>query len=53
MSDKEKEPEPEKQPIDMTTDEALEYVFGSELTEELKKEVRQLDDPDCEQNGSN
>jgi hypothetical protein len=49
MSDKEKEPEPEKQPIDMTTDEALEYVFGVELTEKLKEEVRQFDgDPDCE-----
>ncbi|HKO42074.1 MAG TPA: hypothetical protein VJU84_02185 [Pyrinomonadaceae bacterium] len=50
MRDKKKEPEPEKQPIDMTTDEALEYVFGSELTAELKKEVRQFDDPECEQN---
>ncbi len=49
---KEKEPEP-KEPIDMTTDEALEYVFGEELTQELKKEVRHLDDPDCEQNGTN
>jgi hypothetical protein len=53
MSDKEKEPETEKQPIDMTTDEALEYVFGVELKEKLKEEVRHLDDPDCDQNGSN
>jgi hypothetical protein len=53
MKDDEKEPEPEKQPIDMTTDEALEYVFGAELREELKKEVRLLDgDPDCS-NGDN
>ena len=50
---KKKQPEPEKQPIDMTTDEALEYVFGAELTEELKQEVRRIDDPECEQNGSN
>lgn len=53
MSGKEKDPETEKQPIDMTTEEALEYCFGAELTEELKKEVRQLDDPDSDQNGSN
>jgi len=50
---KSKEQEPEKQPIDMTTDEALEYVFGAELREELKKEVRHLDGPDCDENGTN
>ncbi len=52
MTDK-KEKEPEKEPIDMTTDEALDYCFGAELTEELKKEVQQLNGPDSEQNGSN
>ena len=50
---KKKEQEPEKEPIDMTTDEALTYVFGEELTDKLKQEVQQLDGPDCEQNGTN
>jgi hypothetical protein len=31
--------ESEKHPMDMTTDEALDYVFGPELADELKKEV--------------
>lgn len=52
MSDKEKK-QPDKEPIEMTTDEALDYVFGEELSAELKAEVRRIDDPDCEQNGSN
>jgi hypothetical protein len=29
----------------MTTDEALEYCFGPEIAEELKREVGQLETP--------
>ncbi len=38
---KKKEPkEPEhKEPIDMTTDEAIDYVFAPEIAEELRKVV--------------
>lgn len=40
-----KEPEkPEKEPIDMDTDEALDYVFGTEIAEELKRQAHQDDD---------
>jgi len=38
--------ETEKHPIDMTTDEALDYVFGRELTDELKKEAALNDEPE-------
>ena len=38
--------ETEKHPMDMTTDEALDYVFGSELADELKREAQQLDNPE-------
>lgn len=38
--------ESEKHPMDMTTDEALDYVFGPELAEELKREARPKDEPD-------
>ena len=37
---REDEPEPEpKEPIDMTTDEALDYVFAPEIVAELKREA--------------
>ncbi|HJT26385.1 MAG TPA: hypothetical protein VJ784_03160 [Pyrinomonadaceae bacterium] len=40
MEDKEPEPEPEqKEPINMTTDEALEYIFAPEIVAELKREA--------------
>ena len=36
-----------KQPIEMTTDEALEYCFGPEIAEELKRETGNVK-PSCE-----
>ncbi len=45
MKDEENK-EPEKQPIDMNTDEALEYVFGTELSEALKQESERLNCPE-------
>lgn len=41
---KKKEEKVEKEPIDMDTDEALDYVFGTEIAEELKRQARQDDD---------
>ena len=35
-----------KPPIEMTTDEALDYVFGSEITEELKRQAGKVEAPD-------
>lgn len=40
----------EKQPIDMTTDEAVDFVFAPELAEGLRKLVRE-NDGDCEPEG--
>lgn len=37
-----------KEPVDMTTDEALEYCFGSEITQELKRQAGQIEEPDSE-----
>jgi len=40
MQDEEPLPETEhKEPIDMTTDEALEYIFAPEIVAELKREA--------------
>jgi hypothetical protein len=36
----------EKQPIEMTTDEAMDYVFGPEIAEELKRQARKCDEPE-------
>jgi len=44
----EKEPEV-KEPIDMTTDEALEYIFAPEIVRELKREAGL----DCEESDVN
>ena len=35
----------EKEPIEMNTDEALDYVFGTELADRLRKEAA---DNDCD-----
>lgn len=37
-----------KIPIEMTTDEALEYVFGSEIAEELRRQAGKTDTPESE-----
>jgi hypothetical protein len=40
MSKEPEQPEPEmKEPIDMTTDEALDYIFAPEIVAELKREA--------------
>jgi hypothetical protein len=41
--------ENKKEPIEMTTDEALDYVFAPEIAEALRREVQ--DDPpdDCDE----
>ena len=37
-----------KPPIEMTTDEALDYVFGSEIADELKRQAGKIEEPDPE-----
>jgi hypothetical protein len=34
-----------KTPIEMNTDEALDYVFGSEIADELKREAGKIESP--------
>ena len=40
---KKKRPLEEKHPIELTDDEAMEYLFGKEVRDELKKIVREAD----------
>ena len=42
--------ESKKPPIDMTTDEALDYVFGSEIADELRRQAGKIEEPECEDN---
>jgi hypothetical protein len=43
--------EKQKHPTEMTTDEALDYVFGPEIAEELKREAGKSEQPEpCEPN---
>ena len=35
-----------KAPIEMTTDEALDYVFGTEIAEELRREAGKIQEPE-------
>jgi hypothetical protein len=35
-----------KPPIEMTTDEALDYVFGSEIADELRREAGKIESPE-------
>ncbi len=41
----EKKKEPEKKPLDMTTDEAIEFLFGQEGAQTLKDYVREKVNP--------
>lgn len=34
-----------KPPIEMTTDEALDYVFGAEIADELKRQAGKVEEP--------
>ena len=47
MQEKEDE-QKEKHPSEMTTDEAIDYVFAPELAEELRREARKLNPPEPE-----
>jgi hypothetical protein len=38
--------ETKKHPIEMTTDEALDYCLGPEIAERLKQEIEDDDDPE-------
>ena len=35
-----------KAPIEMTTDEALDYVFGTEIADELRREAGKIQSPE-------
>jgi hypothetical protein len=37
--------EPTKKPLDMTSDEAIEFLFGTEGAQVLKEHVRKLNEP--------
>jgi len=39
----------EKPAIEMTTDEALEYVFGNEIAEELRRQAGKMEEPECQE----
>jgi hypothetical protein len=41
--------ENKKEPIEMTTDEALDYVFAPEIAEALRREVRPEPPDDCDE----
>lgn len=41
----EKKKQPEKKPLDMTTDEAIEFLFGQEGAQTLKQYVREKVNP--------
>lgn len=36
----------QKHPVEMTTDEALDYVFGTEIADRLRREVQDENDDD-------
>jgi len=42
-----KEKDTPKEPIEMNTDEAIDYVFGSEIADELRKQAGK-DEISCE-----
>jgi len=44
--------EDRKEPIEMTTDEALDYVFHSEIAEALRREAAKADPPDDDREDS-
>lgn len=45
MQEKEDE-QKEKHPSEMTTDEAIDYLFAPELAEALRQEAGKLDEPE-------
>lgn len=53
MTDKEKQTEETKQPIDMTSDELLDYALAPEIAEALRKRVRGEEAAEPESEGDN
>lgn len=49
MTNKKKE---EKRPLDMTTDEAMEFLLGEEGARKLKEGVREMNPPPSDDDGS-
>jgi len=45
MTQKKEKKSEEKKPLDMTTDEAIEFLFGQEGAQELKHAVRGMNPP--------
>jgi hypothetical protein len=41
------EDEKQKEPIEMTTDEAIDYLFAPEIAEQLRREAGQIEEPDA------
>ncbi len=39
-----------KEPIEMTTDEAIDYLFAPEIAEQLRREAGQIEEPDEPEN---
>lgn len=37
--------EKQKEPIEMTTDEAIDYVFAPEIAEQLRREAGKIEEP--------
>jgi hypothetical protein len=52
MSRKEEQEQEVKQPIDMTTDEALDYIFAPEIVRELKREAGLCEAPETDDQDS-
>ena len=38
--------EKRKEPIEMTTDEAIDYVFAPEIAEKLRREAGKIEEPE-------
>ena len=48
MQEKDDDRQQDKQPIDMTSDELLDYAIAPEVAERVKRIAKPQDDPDCD-----
>jgi hypothetical protein len=48
MQENEDKSDKQKAPIEMTTDEAIDYVFGQEIAQKLREEAGKGDPEDCD-----
>lgn len=48
MQQKDDERQEQKQPIDMTSDELLDYAIAPEVAERVKRIAKPPEDPDCD-----